>query len=300
MTVTRFGIVGLGVISKFYVAAFDQLPDLELAAVCDLRPEALAPFEGKAGIYQSYKEMLEHACIDAVVVNVPNDVHFPVCRDIIESGLPVCVEKPLALTTAEGRELAGLAAGHCVPLFTSFHRRYNNNVLDLLDSVGGQPIRSLTVRYLEKIEEHAGSDQWYLDPARCGGGCVADNGPNAFDLVRLFVGDVSLVDAKVIRDKDGVDRNALISLRAGDTDVRVELDWSYPGEVKDVTVELADGTTRTADMLGGYSEFKESLWHEYIGVLADFSDALASGKDVSAGGLAALELVEAVYRRENR
>jgi predicted dehydrogenase len=300
MTVTRIGLVGLGVISKFYVAAFDHLPDLELAAVCDLRPDALAPFEGRAETYQSHRGMLEHAVLDAVVVNVPNDVHFPVCHDIIEAGLPVCVEKPLAITLAEGRELAALAAKRGLPLFTSFHRRYNSNVLELLEAVGSQQIRSLTVRYLEKIEEHAGSDQWYLDPARCGGGCVADNGPNAFDLVRLFVGDVSLVDAKVIRDKDGVDRNALVSLRAGDTDVRVELDWSYPGEVKDVTVELADGTTRTADMLGGYSEFKESLWHEYIGVLADFSGALASGKDVSAGGLAALELVEAVYRRENR
>ncbi|MET0132865.1 MAG: Gfo/Idh/MocA family oxidoreductase [Kibdelosporangium sp.] len=300
MTQIRIGIVGLGVISRFYVEALGKLPALTLAAVCDLRPEALTPFEGETECYTSHQDMLEHAVLDAVVVNVPNDVHVPVCRDIIEAGLPVCVEKPLAIDLREGRELAALAERRGVPLFTSFHRRYNSNVLALLDSLPpDQPVTSLTVRYLEQIEEHAGTDRWYLDPARCGGGCVADNGPNAFDLVRLFLGDVELEDVRVVRDADGVDRSAEVLLNAGSgTAVRVELDWSYPGEVKDIGVELADGTRLRADMLAGYPDFKQSLLHEYVGVLSHFGRILSSTCDTSADGLAALELVDAVYRRE--
>ncbi|TCO59791.1 Gfo/Idh/MocA family protein [Actinocrispum wychmicini] len=300
MTQTHIGIVGLGVISKFYVQAFGELPSLNLAAVCDLRQEALEPFSGKVECYRSHQEMLEHAVLDAVVVNVPNDVHVPVCRDIIEAGLAVCVEKPLAIDLDEGRELVELAARRGVPLFTSFHRRYNSNVLTLLNSLpSDQPVTSLTVRYLEQIEEHAGADRWYLDPARCGGGCVADNGPNAFDLVRLFLGDVTLQDAQVLRDADGVDRSARVFLRANSgAAVEVELDWSYPGEVKDVSVELADGTRLRADMLAGYPDFKESLVHEYVGVLDHFNQILSATCDSSADGLAALELVDAVYRRE--
>lgn len=300
MTRTNIGIVGLGVISRFYVEAFSQLPGLNLAAVCDLRPDALAPFDGKVECYRSHQEMLAHAVLDAVVVNVPNDAHVPVCRDIIEAGLAVCVEKPLAIDLQDGRDLAELAARRDVPLFTSFHRRYNSNVLALLDSLpSDQPVTSLTVRYLEQIEEHAGADRWYLDPVRCGGGCVADNGPNAFDVVRLFLGDVTLQDAEVVRDADGVDRSARVFLRAtSGADVQVELDWSYPGEVKDVSVELADGTRLHADMLAGYPDFKQSLRHEYVGVLKDFSRVLSSTCDSSADGVAALELVDAVYRRE--
>ncbi|WNV88984.1 Gfo/Idh/MocA family oxidoreductase [Umezawaea sp. Da 62-37] len=300
MTRTNIGIVGLGVISRFYVEAFRHLPSLNLAAVCDLRPEALAPFEGKVECYRSHQEMLQHSVLDAVVVNVPNDVHVTVCRDIIEAGLAVCVEKPLAISLAEGRELAALAERRGVPLFTSFHRRYNSNVLALLDSLpSDQPVKSLTVRYLEQIEEHAGADRWYLDPARCGGGCVADNGPNAFDLVRLFLGDVTLEDARVERGPDGVDRKARVLLRAtGDAAVEVELDWSYPGEVKDISVELADGTRLCADMLTGYPDFKQSLEHEYVGVLEHFNRILTTTSDSSADGLVALELVDAVYRRE--
>jgi predicted dehydrogenase len=298
---TRIGLIGLGVISKFYVAAFDRLPGLELAAVCDLRPAALEPFRDSAKCYTGHAELLADAAVDAVVVNVPNDVHATVCADALTAGVAVCVEKPLATRVEDGRALAALARDKDVTLFTSFHRRYNSAVLRLLEEVSAAdaPVRSLTVRYLERIEDHAGSDRWYLDADRCGGGCVADNGPNAFDLVRLFLGDVDLTAADVVRDALGTDRRAAVALRStSGATARVELDWSYDGEVKDVAVELADGTRLFADMLAGHPEFKGSLWHEYVGVLTDFHARLRTGQDPSSGGLAALELVDAVYRAE--
>jgi predicted dehydrogenase len=153
------------------------------------------------------------------------------------------------------------------------------------------------VRYLERIEEHVGRDRWYLDPGRCGGGCVADNGPNSFDLVRLFMGDVTVEDAVITRDEHGVDRVADIRLRnAAGATARVELDWSYPsGELKDVEVRLANGTVVQADMLAGHPAFKSSLAHEYIGVLQDFRLSVLLGMDRACDGLAALDLVEASY-----
>ncbi|MGI5340607.1 Gfo/Idh/MocA family protein [Streptomyces sp. CA-181903] len=301
MTALRIGIVGLGVISRFYVAAFDELPDLELAAVCDLRPEALRPFEGRAACFTDHRTMIAEAEPDAVVVNVPNDAHAAVCTDLLAAGLAVCVEKPLATTVEDGRALVRLARERGTVLFTSFHRRYNDNALALLDKISGTPVSSLTVRYLETIEEHAGTDRWYLDPARCGGGCVADNGPNAFDTVRQFLGPVEVTDATVVRDGDGIDRQATVLLRAADgATARVELDWSHPGETKDIEVRLADGTVHSADMLAGHPAFKQSLWHEYAGVLSDFATAVRAGEDRSEGGLAALELVAETYRRERR
>ncbi len=298
----RIGVIGLGVISKFYLAALERMPSIHLGAVCDLREEVLRPYAGtEIATYRDHRDLLGTAEVDAVVVNVPNDRHGEVVRDAIRSGRSVCVEKPLTIETAEGTELARLAAEHGVSLFTAFHRRYNDNVLELLRRLpSGPPIESMTVRYLEKIEEHAGSDAWYLDPARCGGGCVADNGPNAFDLVRLFLGEVSVAESRVTRDEHGIDRLATVVLRtAAGVPATVELDWSYPdGELKDVAVRLADGTVDRADMLAGHSGFKSSLWHEYAGVLADFERTVRTRADGSSGGLAALRLVHAAYEIE--
>ncbi|GGN32736.1 putative dehydrogenase [Actinoplanes campanulatus] len=304
MSELRVGVIGLGVISRFYVEAFAGVPGIRLEAVCDLRPEVLDPFAGRARRYIDHRAMLAAGGIDAVVVNAPNDVHLEICRDVLNAGLPVCVEKPLALDVAGGRELSDLARARGLTLFTAFHRRYNDNVLRLRDGLpAGVPIAGLTVRYLEKIEEHAGTDSWYLDPGRCGGGCVADNGPNAYDLVRLFLGEVSVEDVRVTRDGAGVDQQAVVELRStGGVPARVELDWAYPGEIKDVTVRLADGTTAYADMLAGHSEFKSSLWHEYVAVLTDFAAAVRGGPSShrAEDGLAALRLVERTYAREAR
>ncbi|GAA1248246.1 hypothetical protein GCM10009665_43930 [Kitasatospora nipponensis] len=321
----RLAVVGLGVISRFYLAAIEQDPTLRLAAVCDLTEAGLAPHRA-AGVpgYRDHRALLAaHRDLAGVIVTVPNDAHAPVCRDLLTAGLPVCVEKPLATDPAEARALTVLAAERGVPLFTAFHRRYNTPVLDLAAACAraGSPVERVVVRYFEMIEEHVGGDRWYLDPERCGGGCVADNGPNAFDLVRLLLGEDELAVAavRIDRDRAGLDRQAVIELapaangprpsgpRPGATSARpaaaarrarVELDWSYPGELKDVEVTLADGRVLHADMLAGSEGFKASLWHEYRGILAAFGAALDDPGAHRDGGLAALDLVAAAYRAE--
>lgn len=294
----RIALVGLGVIARFYLAAIARRPDVRLVAVCDVDETTLAAHRERLACYSDHRSLLDHGGLDAVVLTVPNDAHGPVCRDALAAGIAVCVEKPLCLSVADGVELDRLAREHGVPLFTAFHRRYNVNFLSLVDDlVGAAPIESVRVRYLERIEEHIGTDAWYLDPVRCGGGCVADNGPNAFDLAGRLLGDLTVRDARIARDATGVDRQAIIELSAGSgVRARVELDWSYPGEVKDIEVRLADGSTRRADLLAGHTDFKGSLWHEYAGIVADFANVLRDGAGTGNDGLAALELVAATYR----
>ena len=302
-TQTRLGIVGLGVISRYYVAALtgpQAPPDLRLTAVCDLAAGVLEPYRDRFACYGDHTALLAGAGVDAVVINVPNDAHHPIVSDVLTAGLPVCVEKPLATTLAHGEELVALARRRGLPLLTAFHRRYNDTVLALLVRIGRRPVRHLTVRYHEKIEEHVGRDRWYLDPQRCGGGCVADNGPNAIDLVHLVLGPVELRRAEVVRDAAGVDRQATIDLRApSGATARVELDWSYPhGEAKDIRVELVDGSTDGADMLAGHPAFKSSLAHEYVGVLRHFADIVRGRVASWPDGLEPLRLVTRVYQEE--
>ncbi|MFJ5927209.1 Gfo/Idh/MocA family protein [Kitasatospora sp. NPDC092948] len=305
MSGLRVGVIGLGVISRFYLTALEQVPGVCLAAVCDRDAELLREFADRAGCFTDHRAMLAAGGLDAVVVTVPNDRHLAICRDALRAGLPVCVEKPLALRASEGAELAALAAERRVPLFTAFHRRYNAAVRELRRTLeSAAPVRSVTARYFELIEEHVGRDRWYLDPARCGGGCVADNGPNAYDLLRLLAGPMDVDAAAVVRDGTGVDRSAVLELSgAGGVRGRIELDWSYPGELKDVAVELADGSVLRADLLAGHDGFKQSLWHEYVGIVTEFAGLLTAADPSGQNGrgpdgVDALRVVEAAYRAE--
>ncbi|QKG21239.1 Gfo/Idh/MocA family protein [Actinomadura verrucosospora] len=292
----RVGVVGLGVISRFYLAALRDSSSMELVAVCDRDPVKAASCP--VPVYTDHVRLLDEERPDALVVTVPNDVHLSVCADALERDVAVCVEKPLALDVAQGAALRRLADRRGVPLFTAFHRRYNAAVARLREECAGSRITEVTVRYLERIEEHAGDDGWYLDPERCGGGCVADNGPNAFDLLNLLLGPAEaapeVVRARIGRDARGTDRRADVRLRSRTAAARILLDWSYPGELKDVEVHLADGRTLHADMLAGHAGFKGSLWHEYVGVLRDFERCVRDPGRPD-GGLAALRFVRAAY-----
>lgn len=299
MTPRRIGLAGLGVISAYYLAAVERAAQWELAAVCDPDDAVLRPHRGRVPCFRDHRTMLRDAGLDAVVVAVPNHAHAEVCGDALRAGVPVCVEKPLAVSLRQGRELAALAREHGTPLFTAFHRRYNEAVTRLRSRLPAPDrIASVRVRYLERIEDHVGTDTWYLDAARCGGGCLADNGPNAFDLVRLLLGDVEVTRVAIDRDLDGTDRQAVVDLRGPrGAEACVELDWSHPGETKDVEVRLTDGSVLEADMLALHPGFKASLWHEYDGILDDFAAVVTTG-EWTDGGLTALELVAAAYRSE--
>ena len=104
----RVGLIGLGTISRFYLAALRDSPAMELAAVCDRDPQKPAPHPVPG--YTDHRRLLRRTLPDAVVVTVPDDARYQVCSDALEQGAAVCVEKPLALG------IAAIATALLVPL----------------------------------------------------------------------------------------------------------------------------------------------------------------------------------------
>jgi L-arabinose 1- dehydrogenase len=301
----RLGIVGLGLVARFYAAALNRIANAELAntklaAVCDIDSTRIERFRAE-GVdeYADYQQLLGAPQIDGVIIATPNYQHLPIARAALNVAKHVCCEKPLASCLADAQELASYSAAKQLTLFTAFHRRYNKNFLrfrsQLLDR---SQIASVEANYLEAVQEHAGRDNWYLDPSQTGGGCIADNGPNVFDMLRVFLGPLEVERAEVIRN-NSVDICAHVSLSSADgIPIDVRLDWAYQfGEKKDLKVVLRDGKTLLVDLLEGYTDFKQSLWHEYEGVLLDFVDEVNRGQCSAVAGCDAVRLVEAAYRK---
>lgn len=301
MTV-RIGMIGMGAISKFYVAGFSRVEGARLVAACDLREERVAPFAASGiDVTLDYQELLARPDIDAVVINVPNDEHYSICRDALAAGKHVCCEKPLSNTRAHAARLVDQSRAAGLTMFTAFHRRYNVNFARALPRLADRSrIAAVTARYLESIEEHAGGDRWYLDSRRCGGGCIADNGPNVFDTLAFFLGRLDVIGVDVRRDRSGIDREAHVDLVTPDgTPAHVHLDWAYPrGERKDVEILFEDGERLVIDMLAGFDAFKGSLWHEYEAILRDFVARIRAGGCHGEDGLDAARLVSDSYAAE--
>ena len=295
----RIGIVGMGAISRHYLNAFQKQSGLELVAVCDRDERQLeSPRKSGLQVVEDFHALLRLQEMDAVVICLPNDMHYRACKAAILAGKHVCCEKPLAFTVAEAEELVDLARQHRRTLLTSLHRRYNANVLAAKDTVGNRKVTHIDAHYLEKIEDHSGIDTWYLDAARCGGGCIADNGPNVFDTLSLFISNLEVVECHIEEKRAGVDVRARIRLQ-GDGSVTADatLDCTYDnGERKDLDIRLEDGQKIHADMLAGFTAFKSSLNHEYEAILSDFKTRITEHHFAGNEGVRAVQLVDAAYR----
>jgi UDP-2-acetamido-3-amino-2,3-dideoxy-glucuronate N-acetyltransferase len=103
-------VVGCGDWGKHLVRNFHELG--ALAAYCDLDESRLKPFQDRfpeAKAHRDYQVLLQDSEVRAVAVATPAQTHFALARDALRAGKDVMVEKPLALSYGEARELVSLA-----------------------------------------------------------------------------------------------------------------------------------------------------------------------------------------------
>lgn len=114
----RVALVGAGYVAQFHRDILAEMPEVELAAICDAdleRARAAAKQWNVAKAVGSIDD-LAGLGIDIAHVLVPPDLHVPVARKLLEMGIGVLVEKPVALSSAEARELQALADRLGLPL----------------------------------------------------------------------------------------------------------------------------------------------------------------------------------------
>lgn len=132
MSEIRVGLVGYGVAGAYFHAPLIQAtPGLTLSAVVTRDPVRQAEVSGKYGAaaVTDVRDLWERC--DLVVVASPNRTHVSTATAALSHGLPVVVDKPLARTAAEGRELVRLARERGLMLTVFHNRRWDGDFLTL-------------------------------------------------------------------------------------------------------------------------------------------------------------------------
>lgn len=121
------GLIGCGRIAeRFYLGAFERVPEARLAAVADPDPARrevlMSRTPGCAG-YASAEELLAQARVSALVIASPTATHATLAALALRARLPVLVEKPLAASPAEVEGLRAIAAAEQL-VMVGFNRRW--------------------------------------------------------------------------------------------------------------------------------------------------------------------------------
>ncbi|HLZ41957.1 MAG TPA: Gfo/Idh/MocA family oxidoreductase [Candidatus Sulfotelmatobacter sp.] len=127
----RVAVVGNGYWGKNLVRVFHELGSLEL--VCESRHESRLEVEQKYGVRTTpdFSVVLAHDEVDAVVIAAPAVQHYQLAKQALLAGKDVYVEKPLALSSGEGRELNELAAKNERIVMVGHILEYHPAILEL-------------------------------------------------------------------------------------------------------------------------------------------------------------------------
>lgn len=109
----RLGVVGAGNVADLNVAGYLDHPRCDVVAVCDVDAElakGAARRWGVAKVYADLDELLADGDVDAVEVLTPTYLHHAHVLAALRAGKHVSVQKPLANTVPEARELTQVAA----------------------------------------------------------------------------------------------------------------------------------------------------------------------------------------------
>src|SRR5262249_46448718 len=126
----RVGIIGVGGIAQdVHIPGWLNLPDVEIVAVADVHKESADRTARKQGIqycFADYHELVKRD-LDAVDICAPNRVHTPAALAALAAGKHVLCEKPLAVSTAEIRQMGQLADEKQLLLMTAQHQRFTGS-----------------------------------------------------------------------------------------------------------------------------------------------------------------------------
>ena len=108
----RAALVGCGYIAKSHLRVLKSLRGVEVVGLCDReleRATELARSHRVDGAFQQLDEMIQQTSPDVVHVLTPPNTHRDIAVHVMDAGCHVLVEKPMAVTTAEGEEMASVA-----------------------------------------------------------------------------------------------------------------------------------------------------------------------------------------------
>ncbi|MEV5311654.1 Gfo/Idh/MocA family oxidoreductase [Streptomyces sp. NPDC052610] len=202
-TPLRVGLIGYGLAgSVFHAPLISTTEGLALHTVVTSNPErqdqARAEHPG-VRIAATPDELFERADeLDLIVIASPNKTHVPLATTTLKAGLPVVVDKPVAGTAAEARELAALADERGLLLSVFQNRRWDNDFLTLrklLDAGELGDVWRFESRFERWRPQLKGGWRESGDPAEIGG-LLYDLGSHVVDQALTLFGPATQVYAE--------------------------------------------------------------------------------------------------------
>jgi len=234
----KIGVIGLGRMGLSHLSILRPHPGVEIVGISDTSRYLLDVMRRYTGLpaYRDHRELLERGRPDAVVVATPTGSHAAICEPILESGVGVFLEKPLALTVESGERIVELAARHAVTTQVGYHFRFVPSFEEARRWCRAGHIGRIhhfhVAAHGPAVVRPRGTT-WRARKSE-GGGCLYDYASHAADLASFVFGQPDNVGGSIVR-----------SVFSKDVDDEVYANFSYAGGLTgQLSANWSDATQR--------------------------------------------------------
>ena len=226
--VLKFGVAGAGGLGRNHARVLSAIRDVELSHVFD--PDAVTA-EGVAAAYGASPvttaQAFVDAGLDAAVVATPNRTHADLAVALLDKGVHVLVEKPIAATVADARRMIDAASANSRVLMVGQVERFNPAVDAVKRAIDGDDIISIQITRVGPFPPRMGEV-----------GVVIDLAVHDIDIIRhLTDSEIVEVQPQLARTRAEREDTALLQFRLENGVIaHITTNWVTPYKVRTLQV----------------------------------------------------------------
>ncbi|MFW9881440.1 MAG: Gfo/Idh/MocA family protein, partial [Candidatus Thorarchaeota archaeon] len=203
MKKVNLGIIGLGYIGEAHLRNSLHLNEVDVSAVADLSKKALKKAQemGVKNCYENYSDLLNQKDMDAVVISLPNFLHHKCAIEAFEQGKNVFLEKPMATSVGEAKDIVRAAENRSLKLMIGYPMRFQEKYSRLGEKISSGCLGDIEIvqasyigggPFFHRADGHIPSPvpDWWFNKELTGGGVIMDLGCHMINLLRWFFGEV--------------------------------------------------------------------------------------------------------------
>lgn len=295
----RVGVIGAGIMGSNHARVFGGMPDVTLVGIADPLDAHRHRATELIGCrtFATFDDLLREG-VDAVTIAAPTHLHHEIALACIAQNIHVLVEKPIATTVEEGRDIVAAARRAGVTLMVGHVERFNPAVETVKQAIKGEEILSIAITRVGPFP-----------PRMSNVGVVIDLAVHDIDLIRWFteseIVEVQPQLSSAVAEREDI---ALLQFRtASGVLAHINTNWLTPFKARNVTVAtrgkyvMGDLLTRqVTECFGFQPDGSYSMRHLSVGYeeplrseLAAFVRAVRSGDSPAVTGdegVASLEI----------
>ncbi len=231
----KLGVIGVGNMGRNHARVYSELG--VLAAVSDNNEERAKEVAErfKCNYYGSYHEMIAKESLDGVSIAVPTSLHKAVALDIIEKGIPLLIEKPLADTVANADAIIAAARAKGISLMVGHVERFNPAVQKMKELIQNGLLGNISSIVTKRFG--------LFPPQAKDANIIFDLAVHDIDVINFLLSDEPRVVACTggIALANGMEDHAEILLKYRNVNAIIQVNWITPIKIRQLSITGTKG-----------------------------------------------------------